>query len=116
MTDDSDLFLLWAANCEAIGSRLSILGDPRCSTALEGEPALKGFEMAESGVGSGPVTLGDRLVSKALRGVMPLEVMVAGVDSCDLLDLGLSLSGLGEPLRSDGGDLGGTSGGYSTPS
>lgn len=49
-------------------------------------------------------------------GVMPPGVAVAGVVSCDRLDFVLSLSGLGEPLRSAAGDLGGTSGGYSASS
>jgi hypothetical protein len=56
---------------------------------------------------------GDRLLSLALMGVKPPECMDAGVRSCVLLDLRLSTSGPGEPLRSTTGDLGGTSGGSS---
>ena len=108
MMDDSDRFLLCVL-CEAIGSRLSIFGEPRCSTALEGDVILNGFEIADSGVGSGPLTFGDRRFSKALMGVMPPDVAVAGVVSCDRLDFVFSLRGLGEPLRS-AGDFGGTSG------
>jgi hypothetical protein len=71
MTDDSDMFLLCEdAMCTEIGSRFSVRGDPRRSSA-PGEPALKGLEMADKGVGSGPFMLGDRLESRALEGVVP---------------------------------------------
>ena len=112
MTDDSDKFLL----CDAIGSRFSIMGDARWSAALEGEPTLNGFEIADRGVGSAPFTFGDRRLSREPTGTMPPGVAVAGVVSCDRLDFVLSLRGLGEPLRSATGDLGGTSGGDSTSS
>jgi hypothetical protein len=115
ITDDSDKLRLCKL-CEAIGSRLSILGEPRCSHALDGDPALNGFDIADRGVGSAPCTLGDRRFSKALMGVMPPGVAFAGVVSCDRLDFVLSLRGLGEPLRSAAGDLGGTSGRDSTSS
>jgi hypothetical protein len=115
ITDDSDKFRLCEL-CKAIGSRLSILGEPRCSHALDGDPALNGFDMADRGVGSAPCTLGDRRFSGAPTGVMPQGVAVAGVVSCDRLDFVLSLRGLGEPLRSVAGDLGGTSGRDSTSS
>lgn len=120
MTEVSDMFLL----CEAIfciGSRFSTLGEPRRSDRLEGDAALKGFEMAESGVGNG---FGERRVSIALCGVVPPVVIVAGVASWVLLDFEASrrgageplLKGVGEPLRETEGDFGGTSGGISTPS
>jgi hypothetical protein len=112
--DDSDIFLLCDAVCVAMGSRFSTLGEPRRSSA-PGDPALKGFEMADRGVGSGPFTFGDRLLSSALGGVIPPEWRVDGVISCVLLDFGLSLRGLGELLRS-AGDFGGTSGGNSSAS
>jgi hypothetical protein len=108
ITDDSDMFLLCDAMWAAIGSRFSTLGEPRRSSA-PGEPALKGLDMADKGVGSGPFTFGDRLDSSALEGVVAPVCTVEGVMSCVLLDFELSLSGLGEPLRSVG-DLGGTSG------
>lgn len=79
----------------------------------EGEVTLKGFEMAERGVGRGPFTFGDRRFSKGFMKLMPPEVAVAGVVSCDRLDFALNLSGLGETLPSAAGDFGGTSGGYS---
>lgn len=116
MTDDSDMFRLCDVVCVAMGSRFSTLGEPRRSIALEGEPALKGLEMADRGVGSGMCVFGDRRDSSALVGVVPLGVMVAADMSWVLLDLGLSLRGLGEPLRSASGDLGGTSGGSSLAS
>lgn len=73
--------------------------------------------MAESGVGKGKLTFGDRLASSALVGVFPDEFRVDGVMSCVLLDLLFSLRGLGDPLRSAGvGDFGGTSGGTSLDS
>ena len=113
MTEDSDMFLLCdEAMCAVMGSRFSVLGEPRRSSA-PGEQALKGLDMADRGVGSGPFTLGDLLDSSALEGVVPPLCKVEGVLSCVLLDFGLSLRGLGEPLRSVGrsvGDLGGTSG------
>lgn len=79
MTDDSDMFLLCEPIYMATGSRFSTLGEPR--VALDGDPALNGFDMAESGVGNGAVTLGERRVSIALRGVTPPEVIEAGVVS-----------------------------------
>jgi hypothetical protein len=112
MREDSDKFLL----CETIGSRFSIMGDARCSTALEGEPTLNGFEIADRGVGKAPLTFGDRRLSKVPMETMPPGAVVAGVVSCDRLDFVLSLRGLGEPLRSATGDFGGTSGGESTSS
>jgi hypothetical protein len=114
MTDDSDMFLLCDGIFVAMGSRLSTLGEPRRSSA-PGDPALKGFEMADRGVGSGPLTFGERLLSNILGGDIPPEWRVDGVVSCDLLDFGLSLGGLGELLRSVG-DFGGTSGGHSSGS
>lgn len=75
ITDDSDMFLL----CEANGSRLSTRGEAR--DTLDGEPALKGFEIADKGVGKGALTLGERLVSIALSGVVPPDVTEAGVIS-----------------------------------
>lgn len=117
ITDDSDMFLLWDVAAVAMGSRLSILGEPRRSTALEGEPALKGLEIADRGVGSGRPIFGERLESTALEGEVPLGVVIeAGVISCVLLDLEWSLRGLGDGLRSVSGDFGGTSGGSSIPS
>jgi len=114
MMEVSDIFLL----CDAMlcmGSRFSTRGDPR---ALDGEAALNGFDMAEIGVGNG---FGERRVSIALSGVLPPEVMVAGVVSWVLLDLETSLrgagepllKGVGEPLLDTDGDFGGTSGGVS---
>lgn len=115
MTDDSDMFLLCDDTiCIVMGSRFSTRGDPRRSSA-PGEPALKGLDMADKGVGSGPLTLGDRLDSRALEGAVPPGWLVDGVMSCVLLDFGFSFRGLGEPLRSVG-DLGGTSGRLSVAS
>jgi hypothetical protein len=113
ITEVSDIFLL--CECEAIGSRLSTLGEAR-PKALDGDPALKGFEIAERGVGNAALELGDRRDSRALRGVVPPDVIEAGVISCVLLVFGLRTRGAGEPLRSRAGDLGGTSGRISTPS
>jgi hypothetical protein len=106
------MFLL----CEEKGSRFSTLGEPRRSNALDGDPALKGFDMAERGVGKAPFTRGERRDSIALDGVLPPDVSDAGVINCVLLDLECKTRGAGEPLRSREGDLGGTSGGFSTPS
>src|SRR5690349_20348435 len=99
--------------CTVIGSRFSTLGDDRVPITLDGEPALKGFDIADSGVGSGGLTLGERLLSRALRGVVMPEVAEAGVVSCVRLDLEFSFRGEGDPLRSGAGDLGGTSAGSS---
>lgn len=77
MIDVSDTFLL----CEAKGSRLSTLGDARRSIALDGDPMLKGFDIAERGVWKGALTLGERRKSTALCGVLPPEVKDAGVIS-----------------------------------
>jgi hypothetical protein len=74
VTAVSDMFLL----CEpklCIGSRFSTLGEPRRSNKLEGDAALKGFEIAERGVGNG---FGDRRISNALCGVVPPDVVEAG--------------------------------------
>jgi len=74
VTEISDMFLL----CEpvlCIGSRFSTLGEPRRSDRLEGDAALNGFEIADSGVGNG---FGDRRVSIALCGVLPPDVIEAG--------------------------------------
>lgn len=109
MIDVSDTFLL----CEASGSRFSTLGEARRSIALEGEPTLKGFEMAERGVGNGPLTLGERRKSAALCGVLPPDVRDAGVMSWGLLDFECKTRGAGDPLRSRAGDFGGTWGGIS---
>lgn len=120
MTEVSDMFLL----CEAIGSRFSTLGEARRSNELEGDPALKGFEMAERGVGKAPLKFGERRVSKALSGVFPPDGSDAGVINCEdrfddnwvLLDFECKTSGAGDPLRSRAGDFGGTCGGISMPS
>jgi hypothetical protein len=120
VTEMSDMFLL----CEpvlCIGSRFSTLGEPRRSDRLEGDAALNGFEIADSGVGNG---FGDRRVSIALCGVMPPDVIEAGFMSWVLLGFEVSRRGAGEPLlkgagdslRDAEGDFGGTSGGISTPS
>jgi hypothetical protein len=109
ITEDSDMFLLCAVFCDAIGSRLSTLGDPRLDA---GDAALNGFVNAEGGVGRAMVC-GDRRASTALSGVFPPDVREAGVISCVLLALELNIKGAGEPLRSVFGDLGGTLGGSS---
>ena len=110
ITDDSDMFLPCDDDWATKGSRFSILGDPRRSAA-DGDPALNGFEMAERGVGSGWFTFGDRLESSELLDGFPVDVKTF-VRSCVLLDLVVSLRGLGDALRSVAGDLGGTSGGF----
>lgn len=94
-----------------MGSFRSFLGDVCCSIVLGGEPALKGLDKADKGVGSDPFTRGERLLSKALMGVP-----APGVVSWDRLALELSLRGLGESLRSIDGDFGGTWGGSSASS
>jgi hypothetical protein len=91
-------------------------GETRCSKALDGDPVLKGFDIAESGVGNGAFTLGERRKSIALWGVLPPDVIEAGVINCGRLVLELSVRGAGESLLSKAGDFGGTSGGISTPS
>ena len=83
---------------------------------MEGEATLKGFELADRGVGKGAFTLGDRRVSKTFPENMVPGVVEAGVVSCGRLDLVFSLRGLGEPLRSAAGDFGGTWGGNSPSS
>ena len=108
--DVSDMLRL----CEAMGSRFSIRGEIRDSKALEGDAVLNGFDIAESGVGYGGFTFGDRRKSSALCGVLPPDVTEAGVVNCGRLDLEWRVRGAGEPLRSTLGDLGGTSGGSST--
>jgi hypothetical protein len=73
ITEVSDIFLL----CKpvlCIGSRFSTLGEPRRSDRLEGDAALNGFDIADSGVGNG---FGDRRVSIALCGVTPPDVIDA---------------------------------------
>jgi hypothetical protein len=97
--------VLWVT----MGSRLSTRGDPRLDA---GDAALNGFVNAEGGVGRAMVC-GDRRASTALSGVFPPDVKEAGVMSCVLLALELSIKGAGEPLRSVVGDLGGTRGGSS---
>jgi hypothetical protein len=89
----------------AMGSCLSILGE------LRGDACRKECDAAEDGVGRSAVVFGERRRSDALTGVGPPDVADAGVVSCDLLGLELSLSGVGDPLRSSVDDLGGTSGG-----
>ena len=112
MTDVSDILRL----CEAIGSRFSMRGETRCSKALDGDPALKGFDIADSGVGNGVFTFGERRKSIALWGVLPPDVIEAGVINCGRLDLELKVRGAGESLLPKAGDFGGTSGGISMPS
>lgn len=84
-------------------------GEPRLDA---GEPE-KGFVNDVGGVGRGYMPFGERRLSLALMGVKPPECPDAGVRSCVLLDLRLSTRGPGESLRSQAGDLGGTSGGNS---
>jgi hypothetical protein len=48
---------------------------------LNGEVALKGFEIADRGVVRGALIPGDRRISMALRGVVPPEGSDAGVMS-----------------------------------
>lgn len=105
MIEDSDMLRLCAGPDAAIGSCLSILGE------LRGDTCRKECDAAEDGVGKSAAVFGERRKSDALTGVGPPDVADAGVLSCDLLDLELSLSGVGDPLRSIVGDLGGTSGG-----
>jgi hypothetical protein len=112
MTDVSDMFLL----CTNIGSLFSTLGETRRSKALDGDPALKGFDMAERGVGSPAFTTGERRDSMALDGVVPPDIAEAGVINWVLLDFDCSTRGVGEPFRSSEGDFGGTSGGLSLAS
>jgi hypothetical protein len=107
MIDDSDIFRLWADDCVAIGSFLSVRGEPRLDA---GDDALKGLVKAEGGVGSGILPLGDLRRSIALNGVVPPEVVDAGVVICDRLAFEFRMSGAGEVLRSTAGDLGGTCG------
>lgn len=105
--DDSDMFRLCTAVCEAIGSLFSVFGEPRRSTALEGEAAPKGVDTVDSGVALGRLALGDRLVSIVLVGVPP-GVIMADAMSCIFPDFALSLRGPGDALRSTDGDFGGT--------
>lgn len=109
MIDDSDWLRLWDAAVAAMGSFRSTLGEPRLEA---GDAVLNGFVKAVGGVERGMV-FGDRRKSIALSGVFPAEVIVAGVMSCVLLALELSIRGAGEPLRSPAGDFGGTWGGKS---
>lgn len=64
----------------------------------------------DGGVGSGILPLGDLRRSIALNGVLPPEVVEAGVVICGRLVFELRISGAGEVLRSTAGDLGGTCG------
>lgn len=96
---------LCEAPCMAMGSCFSTFGESR------GEAVLKECDTAEEGVGRRAPVFGDRLTSAALTRVAPPDTADPGVMSAVLLDLELSLSGEGEPLRSIAGDLGGTSGG-----
>lgn len=105
MIEDSDMFRLCEGPCTAIGSCLSVLGE------FLGDACRKEYDAAEDGVGRCAPVFGERRTSDALMGVAPPAVDDVGLASCDLLDLELSLSGAGEPLRSGAGDLGGTSGG-----
>lgn len=99
------MFRLCVVPDAAIGSCLSILGE------LRGDACRKGCGAAEDGVGSSAPVFGERRTSNALMGVAAADVADADVVSCVLLDLELSLRGVGEPLRSIAGDFGGTSGG-----
>jgi hypothetical protein len=54
--------------------------------------------------------LGDRRRSIALNGVLPPEVIDAGVVSCGRLAFEFRMRGVGDGLRSATGDLGGTCG------
>jgi hypothetical protein len=54
--------------------------------------------------------LGERLRSIALKGVLPPEVVDAGVVSCGRLAFEFRMRGAGDVLRSTAGDLGGTCG------
>jgi hypothetical protein len=112
MMDDSDMFLLCDEVVADMGSFLSTRGDPRLDA---GDAVLKGLMNMVGGVGRG-IAFGDRRLSTALRGVFPPEVMEAGVMSCVLLALELSIRGAGEALRSTAGDFGGTRGGNSRSS
>jgi hypothetical protein len=104
---------MWDEACVVIGSRFSVRGDPRFDA---GEAALNGFEKAEGGVERGILPFGDLWKLIALSGVLPAEVIDAGVTSCGLLLLEFRTSGAGEALRSMAGDLGGTCGGSSRSS
>ena len=106
MMDDSDMLRLWVEECVAMGSRLSVRGEPRLD---DGDGTPKGLDCAtEGGVGRGMVPFGDLRRSTALSGVAPPEVMEAGVRSWGLLVFWARIRGAGEALRSIAGDLGGT--------
>jgi hypothetical protein len=104
--DDSEMFLLCDADVAivAMGSRLSTLGDPRLEA---GDAVLNGFVNMVGGVGRA-MWPGERRLSTALRGVLPPDVIDAGVISWVLLGFEFRTRGVGEPLRSAAGDLGGT--------